>query len=150
MKKAEQPQRPQKVLDPRTVPSVQRFLTARDQLDAFKAAHPTLLEELRELMSEYNAAAEAADKELRAQRASCGPFELLNVQVSFDAERLFTELGEEEFRNIGGKVSQVDVYEVDKTTVSALIQMGKIPPEIVAVVRKETPSYRKIQPCFLP
>jgi hypothetical protein len=139
-----------KVLDPQTVPEVQRVLEEIELMDDFKARHRAFLEEFRERARSYNSAVEAADKVLRAELASCGPFDLFQIDTSYDAERLYSEVGEEEFKQLGGTVHPVPEYKIEKETIEALIKMGRIPPEIVKVVQKKTPKYHKPKTFVIP
>lgn len=139
-----------KTLDPESVPEVRRFLEAQEALEAFKEDHPELMEELREISREYNAAEAAAEKMLRQQEASCGPFEVLHVVNKYDMGALYEQLGEEDFVRFGGKVRTVEVYEMDKTVLESFIASGQIPDEIVDAVRTRIVSYKKIPKVQLP
>lgn len=125
------------------VPEVQAFLEAREKVERLKEAYPEVFEQLSHLQQEYNAALEAADKAVRAKKISCGPFDCYQMQTKYNAERLFEELGRDEFLKVGGTIKTVTQYDVDKNKLEAHITSGVIPDEVVGAVRDVSPRYKK-------
>lgn len=125
------------------VPEVLRFLEAKRKLDALREGYPEVFESLQYISEEYNAAIEAADKILRAKQVSCGPFDLFQTQTTYDPDKLFQELGKEEFLRVGGSIKTVTQYEVDKAKLEAHITSNAIPEDVVKEVRKVTPKFKK-------
>lgn len=135
-----------KILAEEDVPEVQRFLAVQSRIENLKEGYPEVFEELGMLVEEYNAALQAADKILRAKMASCGPFDMYQTQVKYDADKLYEELGKKDFLAHGGKISTVTKYEVDKPRLEAAITSGAIPEEVVKAVREISPRYKKPDP----
>ncbi len=147
-----------KQLDPGEVPEVARLLAATEAIEAFKEEHGPLYDELKELYNEYNASRQAAEKILRAQEASSGPFRVMRVDVKVtDAERLFNEVGETDFKRFGGTVLQVPQkvipahaeYAVDAKVLKPYVLAGQIPKEITDLTIKRTPFYEKPEDLIL-
>jgi len=134
-----------------TIPEVQAFETAKRELEEFKAAHEAFYNDLVRLLDIYNAARDAADKVVRAQQVSCGPFQLAaRPSVSYDAEKLYEEMGEPFFFAHGGKVENKPVYVVNKPQVEAAIAAGLVPDEVVESVRRINVRYHTPKKAELP
>lgn len=132
-----------KALPETQIPEVMEFLEAKQKLDRLREAFPEVFEQLYALREEYNAKLEAAEKIVRAQKVSCGPFDLYQWQTKYNAERLYEELGRDEFLRIGGKIQTVTQYDVDKNKLEAHITAGAVPEEVVSVVKDTSPRYKK-------
>lgn len=139
-----------KNLNPDDVPEVQRLIEETLLMDEFKERHAAFMEEFRERARSYNTALDAADKVLRAQEASSGPFEMFQCDVSYDAERLFSEVGEEQFKEFGGTIHPATEYRIDKVALEVLILLKRIPPELVKLIQKRVPKYHKPKPYSIP
>jgi hypothetical protein len=125
------------------IPAVKHLLEVKKKLDDLKEGYPEVFERLGELAQDYNQALEAAEKVVRGQQVSCGPFNLFQWRTTYDAEKLYEELGKDEFLKVGGKIQTVTTYDLDKAKLEAHITSGTIPNEVVDVVKKTTPSYKK-------
>jgi hypothetical protein len=137
-----------KRVDGYSIPEVVSYLNAKDKLDAFKEEYAEIFEQLELIGQEYNAALEAADKAVRAQGVSCGPFEAYQTTTTYDATALYDTVGEERFVELGGKIVTVKQYELDKARIEAAIAAGRLPAPVVAAFRKRTPKYhhkRKVE-----
>lgn len=126
-----------------TIPEVAVFVEAQERLERFKAAYPDLFEQLDHLVEEHNTALEAADKAVRGQQVSCGPFVMMSSTTKYDADKLFEELGRDKFLEVGGQVKTVTVYDIDKARLEAHLASGIIKPDVVATFRTITPRYKK-------
>jgi len=124
---------------------VKEFLEAQDRIIRYREAHPDVFETYEELASTYNDKLEAADKVVRGGALSVGPFEKYQVQNSYDADKLFEEVGMEKFLAMGGTIKTKAVYEVDPNRLKAAIAQGTVPADVVKKVHKETPKYHKPQ-----
>jgi hypothetical protein len=139
-----------KTVAPKEVPEVIEFLDAQDAMNAFKEEHAPIFEQFRVLAERYNAALQQADKACRSQSVSCGPFDLYQFTTKYDAEALHNAVGRDKFLLLGGKISTQTVYGIDKGRIDACIAQNKILPEVVELVRKETPAYHKPDQVVLP
>ncbi len=139
-----------KILDADKVPEVKCLIEETALMDEFKERNAEFMEEFRERVRSYNAALDAADKVLRAQEASSGPFDMFHCDVKYDADRLFSEVGEKEFKELGGTVHPATVYRIDKVAFEALVQVGRVSPELKKLVEKRTPKYHKPKPFEIP
>ena len=137
-------------VDPRNVPAVIEVLDAQDALNAFKEEHAAVFEQLEGLVSRYNSAIENADKVCRAQKISCGPFQLYQFSTKYDAEALYNAVGRDTFLTVGGKISTKTVYDVDKGALEAAIAQARISNDVIEQVRKETPAFHAPKPVVLP
>ena len=125
------------------IPEVVRLLEAKERIDRLKNAHAAVFEQLDELAEQYNTALEAAEKRVRAERVSCGPFDLYQWQTKYDAEKLYEALGHHEFLKVGGVIKTVTQYDVDKARVEAHITSGVIKPEVAEVIKEMSPRFKK-------
>jgi hypothetical protein len=133
----------QKSLPETEIPEVAAFTEVQRKLNSLKEAYPEVFEHLDSLKEEYNAALEAADKAVRGRRVSCGPFVMYQTQTKYDAEKLYDAVGRDRFLEVGGKMSTITTYEVDRAKLEAHIAAGTIDTETVGSVREVSPRYRK-------
>lgn len=124
------------------VPEVQEFLDVKQQMDELRIGHPEVFMVYTDLVDRYNALLEKADNTVRSLGVSCGPFENFSVSHAYDAAKMYDELGEETFLEVGGKVGQRAYYEVDPASVTAAIASGKVPEESVENFMTVKRSYR--------
>ncbi len=133
------------------IPEVQAFEEAKRELEEFKEAHQPFYQSFMRLCEAYNAARDAADKIVRAKQISCGPFQLASrPSTSYDAERLYEEMGEAFFFAHGGSVEQKPIYTVNKPLLEAAIAAGMLPDEVVSVIKKVRVAYHTPQKAELP
>lgn len=128
--------------DPVEIPAVVDYMDAADKLREFKEEHADVFEAYDFLVQEHNNKLEAAEKVVRAQGVSCGPFDLYQYQTKFDAEKLYDAVQREEFLRLGGKIETVPVYSVDKNIFEAKLAQGAVPKNVVDVVVKTSPRYK--------
>lgn len=125
------------------IPEVEHFLQVKERIENLKEAYPEVFEQLGQLAQDYNQALEAADKVVRAKKVSCGPFDLYQWQTRYNPEKLYEELGRDEFLKVGGTIKTITTYDVDKAKLEAHITSGVIASEVVEVVRDVSPRYKK-------
>jgi hypothetical protein len=133
-----------------TISEVVHFEHIRTELAAFKKKNQEVMLELAELTERYNAALDMADKAVRAQKCSCGPFDLFSVVVKWDATKYYEEMGEAFFKKHGGTVQTVTEYKVDKNRVAAAAAANLIPAEVLVEIRKEELRYHKPSAVAIP
>jgi hypothetical protein len=126
------------------IPEVKTFIEIQEKIDRLKAEHPGVFDQLEALTAEYNAALEAADKMVRAHKASCGPFIMYQTMTKYNAEKLYEEVGRDRFLELGGKISVVTTFDLDKAKFEAHIATGNaLPAEVINVVKEVSPRYKK-------
>lgn len=128
---------------PNEVREVMEFLEAMERLEQFRMQHATVFAEYERLAADYNQKLEAADKEVRAQQVTCGPFDLYQFATSYDAKVLYDLIGRDQFLRVGGSEKRETTYQIDKTKVEIAIQQNVIPKDVVDVFKKVSPRYHK-------
>lgn len=131
-----------KEVDPTEIPAVADFINARDKLNEFKEENAAVFEVFDELVAEYNTALEKAEKLVRADEVTCGPFVLYQWQTKYDAEKLYDSVGRDEFLRLGGQVKTVPEYSLDKSTFEAKMAQNAVPPPVLNVVVRISPRYK--------
>jgi len=129
---------------------VMEFVEAQDELEQFIANNQDLYDELCRLAQERNTRLEAADKVVRAAGVSVGPFNKISESKKINAEKLYEEIGAEDFVKVGGYTETVTAYKVDRERFLSLVRASQVPQEIVEVVVKDTASYANIPRYVLP
>lgn len=137
-------------LSVKEVPEVQEFLDVEQELNSFREQHTDVFEKFDELAAEYNQKLEAADKVVRAKKVSCGPWDLYQEQLRYDAKILFESVGRERFINVGGTMETQTVYGVEKTRIEASIKQGLIPTDVTNQFRKVSARFHKPNKVDLP
>lgn len=125
------------------IPEVEHFVEIQARVERLKEAYPEVFEQLATLQVDYNQALEAAEKVVRGKQVSCGPFNIFQTRTSYDAEKLYEELGKDEFLKVGGQIKTITTYDVDKAKLEAHITGGVVPKEVADNVKKVSPSYKK-------
>lgn len=123
------------------LPEVQTMVDLGQEIASLKAEHPEVFSTLATLVDRYNAALEVAEAKVRAAGVSCGPFSRGATSMRLDAEAMYEELGEEQFLALGGTVSNIAAYSVDRARVLAAVSAGKIPKDCADAFVKESVSY---------
>ena len=139
-----------KVLDIGEIPEVVEVVDALDSLKDFKEEHVEVFEQLQQLTERYNAAIEAAEKVCRARAVSCGPYDLYQFSMKYDATMLYNLVGHETFLKLGGKISTATVYTLDKTRFEASIAQKLVADDVVEAVRTKTANFHKPDPMVVP
>ena len=133
------------------IPEVVEHLRAATLLREFMQFHEEFAEELEYLVEQYNRTMEIAERAVREQQVTCGPFRLMGApSVKWDANGLVEDIGQEEFINIGGTAQTSVVYKIDKKKADAAASQGIIPAEVADAHRKVTPRYTKPNKIVLP
>ena len=137
-------------IDITEIPEVLDYMDARERLETFRLTHAKVMEEYAGLCDQYNTTLQAADKAVRERRVSCGPFVLKHFATKYDGEALFNSVGRDLFLQLGGTIEQVPSYNVDRGKLEAAIAQNRVKPEVVAVVRQETPNFSKPPKVVIP
>lgn len=127
---------------------VQAFLRQRKALDEWKKKHAKALGELAKIFVAYNPCLTAAEKAVKEQRVTCGPFHLKYFNADRDAVALRRVLGVDEFERRGGSVAKIEAVEMDKERFDAIV--STLPEETQARVVSYAPVYDKPKLLVLP
>lgn len=123
------------------IPEVQRLTNLKTELEQFKTQHADVFMQYKDLVDQYNAALEEADKEVRSQGVSCGDFDNYSVSAKYIPQKMFEELGEDLFLKCGGSMSTKTEYKVDPKLAEAAIASKLIPEECVDNIREIRRNY---------
>ena len=132
------------------IPEVVEYVNAQDTIEEFEAAHKKTFEKYRELIEIRNTLLEAAEKIVRGKKVSCGPFNLKQIRVAYNAEDLYQAIGRDMFLSIGGTVETINSYNVDEKKLQAAVASKKISNAVLEEVRKDTPVYNAPKKALLP
>lgn len=138
------------VKDVSEVPEVEALLAVERELSELISANPEFYENLKSIVERRNGLATLADKRVRELGVSCGPFIQVSVTEKIDIERLYDELGDEQFKAVGGYTEAVTEYHIDKTRFLSYVASKNVPEEVVKVCVKESPSYKAVPKYVLP
>lgn len=125
------------------IPEVALFVEMQERVSRLKEAYPEVFEQLAQLKDDYNTALEAAEKAVRSKQVSCGPFALMSITTKYDADKLYEEVGRDDFLKFGGIEKTITVLSVDKSRLEAFIAANAIPAKVVEDVRETSPRYKK-------
>ena len=125
------------------VEEVRELMDLKIELDRYIALHGDIIQPLRDLIDRYNSLWELADKAVRAQDVTCGPFVNYSTRISIDFEKMYEELGKDDYLANGAEIVQRATYEGDQERVLRNIEAGKIPMEAAKEFAKTTRNYRR-------
>lgn len=131
-----------KTVSEETIPEVADFMESERRIERLKEAYPEVFEQLDMLKEDYNTKLQAAEKAVRAQGVSCGPFTVMSTATIYDADKLFEELGREDFLKFGGIEKTITKYELDRARFEAAYAKGAIPKAVFEGVKKITTRFR--------
>jgi hypothetical protein len=143
----------QKVLNPKPVeeiPEVAAFEEVRERMKAVRDANAQFFSELDSLAEEYNDKRAAAIRATKAQEVSSGCIVMYQWSTKYDAEVLYQSLGHQGFLNVGGKVSQVADYSIDKARFESAHKSGQINDEVYNRVVTKSPRFKKPDEVHIP
>ena len=141
---------PKVTLPVEDVPEVGQLVDIDEKIKELIDSNPEFYQKLRELVEERNTYLQMAEKVVRAQGISCGPFNKISETLDIDAEKLFDELGPDGFSQVGGYTEQVTEYKIDRTRFTALLHAGHVPDEVKESCTKTKSSYKKPDTYVLP
>lgn len=132
------------------IPEVAAFLEVRQRIEDLKKQYPGIFEELEELAEQHNTLLEAADKVVRSQKVSCGPFDLYQFQAKYHPEALYDAVGREEFLKLGGSIQTIQQLDIDKKAFDGFVAQNKIPKDLAEKVKTSDPRYHKPDKIIVP
>lgn len=135
---------------PEDIPEVAAFEDVKQRMSAVREANAQFFKELDELAEEYNDKLAAAIRATKSQEVSSGDFVLYQFGTKYDAETLYQSLGHQGFLNVGGKVSQIAQYTIDKSRFESAHKSGQITDEIYERVVTKQARFRKPSQVNLP
>jgi hypothetical protein len=125
------------------VPEVQALEDLRSEIESFKANNVEVFAAFADLIDRYNSQLEVAEKVVRTRGITCGPLVNYSVRVTVNGEKMYDELGRDDFLAYGGKIEEKTVYVADDKVVERHIAAGDIHPEAANEFRKVSRNYRK-------
>ena len=131
-----------KNVDPESLRKVRAYMEAHDRVQQFKEQHFEIFQQFAHLLRQYNDALEDAEKEVRARGINCGPFTVCGEMVRIDVEKLYDELGEEDFLKSGGSMETKRVLSINRKKFEALVDSGAIPKEVAETCFTRTLKYK--------
>jgi hypothetical protein len=135
---------------PAVPPKVQSLQESAQRLREYKAKHREVFAEFERLIDDYNQKLEDAEKEARAVGQTTGPFVVVGYQVNIDEDRLYEELGPEDFAKVGGQVELKRVLSVDRLKFTTYADSGMIPKEVLEVCYEKKPKFKTPKKVELP
>jgi hypothetical protein len=126
---------------PEEIPEVKAYVEAETELRGFIAQNQQVFDTFGQLAEAVNDARSQADKAVRTEGVSCGPWDQYQIQTKYNARVLYEALGREEFLDVGGKLNTTTVFDVDKAKVKAAIARGDIPKDVAEQVVDKIPKY---------
>ena len=140
----------QEVLTPEKISEVKDLLEAERELQEHIASDPDFYRALSELAAKRNALAKLAEDKVRSMGVSCGPFVMVSSSRDINVEKLFEELGEDQFKTFGGYTETVVTYKIDRTRFLSYADSEAIPKEILEVCVTPKNTYKRVPPYILP
>lgn len=130
------------VIDTHEIEEVQQLLGVERELQTLIQSNPDFYAKLQTLAVHRNTLLERAESRVRGMGVTCGPFVKLSESTKINAEKLFEELGEVSFKEVGGYTETVTDYKVDRTRVLSYLDSGVIPKEVSDVCIKLEQRYK--------
>lgn len=138
------------VIEPQEVAEVQQLLEVERSLQALIQSNPEFYEKLNTLVQHRNELLGSAEGRVRGLGVTCGPFVKLSEATKIDAEKLFEELGEVAFKDVGGYTETIVDYKADRTRVLSYLSSGAIPKEVAEICIKTEQRYKSPKLYLLP
>lgn len=124
-----------------TVPEVASLIELGKELSQLKEDNAEVFAQYELLVERYNAALEVAEQAVRQLGVSCGPFDNFSASDKYNPDKMFEELGEDLFLQLGGSIEKKSVYGIDKAKLEAAIALGKIHPDSLSQFHTVTRNY---------
>lgn len=132
-------------------PEVEAFIEAADKYERVKAFYEEAVAALTTVQEEYNSALAAAEKVVREEGLSQGPFQVSSKREKVDAEELHRILGEDRFLAIGGTITTERVYKMDAKVLESKVAIKVVSAAEVKPAISTSYVYRnKPNPISLP
>ena len=132
------------------LPEVNDYLETEAELRGFIERHQSFYDELAALTRARKDKLELAEKAARVANKTVGPFIRLSETQKINAEKLFEEMGEAAFKEVGGYTETVTDYKVDRNRFLSISTRGDIPQEILEVCVKTEVRFKKPPTYVLP
>lgn len=126
---------------PEEIPEVQTYLEELKMFEEFKKLHSHLFETYDYLLDTMNQRLVEADKAVRAQQVSCGPWHLQRIQIKYDPEKLRELVGEKRFFDLGGTKQTKITYEIGKSMIETAIARKELEDDLIEEIKCQTPYY---------
>jgi hypothetical protein len=120
--------------------SVQRFIECEARINELRNKYSSFFTELDQLVQARNDALEEAVASCKQNRVSCGPIIIQNITKKVSAEKLVAAVGVQKFQELGGSVSTVTEYTIDKNRFEIAVASGQVPQAVYDIAVTETPT----------
>lgn len=128
------------------------FQVVQQELHDLREQFPEVFAELDRLAELYKATLEAAQKIVAARGTPEGPFQVHQIIMNYDGDKLFElvhgDLGK--FKEYGGELAQKVAYKVNRVLFDSLAAQQRIPPEIIQKVRTRRVTFRHVPELLIP
>ncbi len=132
-------------------PEVEAFIEAAEKYERVKAFYSEAVEAITSMQEEYNSALDAAEKAVREDGTSQGPFHMSSKREKVNAEELHRILGEDRFLAVGGTITTERVYKMDLAVLKSKIAIKVVSDAEVKPAISPSYVYRnKPTPISLP
>jgi hypothetical protein len=128
------------------IKAIKSYETLEKKIALLDSEHSEFLKTREGYLEELERKRQVADAAIRAIDASFGPWERFSEQKTYDINGLYSLIGEDKFIELGGTVSQLPVYDLERDTLEVAIAAKKIPKSVVENILKITPKYRAPKP----
>lgn len=123
------------------IPEVLEFLVAEEELQNFRELHAQVFEEYAKYVERRNQKRGAADKAVRTQGVSCGPWDRYQEVTKWDWKIVYDMEGREKFVQGGGVLSTTTTYSGNKARADASVSAGIWSKDTVEAARKVEGRY---------
>lgn len=132
------------------IKAIKSYETLEKKIMLFESENSVVFKTYDEMLEELERKRQVADAAIRPTEASFGPWQRLSEQRTYDTAALYSLVGEERFRELGGTVNQMPIFDLDKDALKVAIAAKKISPAIVDAILKIIPKYRAPKPRLRP
>jgi hypothetical protein len=128
------------------IKAIKSYETVEKKISLFESEHSEIFKTYDEMLEDLERKRRVADPAIRSTDASFGPWQRLTEQRTYDTDALYSLIGEEKFLDLGGTVSQMPIFDLEKDKLEVAIAARKIPKSVVDAILKITPKYRAPKP----
>jgi hypothetical protein len=132
------------------VPEVLALHQVETHLKEFIEENSAFYEKFTQLVNDRNKCLKEAETVVRGLGVTCGPFCKISEGTKINTEKLFEELGDETFKELGGYTETVIDYKIDRARFLAYLESGMVPQEIADACVKTEVRYKAPDPYKIP
>ena len=132
------------------LPQVQSYLAAQEELEQHLSSNMPFYNRMSDLIIVRNQALADAEIIVKNLGVSCGPFRKTRESLKIDIEKLYEELGEKNFKELGGYTEKILDYKLDRARFLAYLESNQVPQEVADVCVRKDLAYDKPKPYNIP